>query len=251
MQSLVYNKSDSADLSQENDQSQNLRVDIRYLENKLDLPNRQDSCCLVFNYSTTRIEFCSKAIKGLLGFKPESYSVSHFLRIIHPEDALTYLPEEFKIVELLKELPEDQRRKCKVSRTFRLKHANGKYVRVLQEMVVMPNDAGDECLRVFMGLSRAESDEQIDGFKMSLSNVHSIKRPTVQNSKDECQTGNLSAREREILALLIKNMSTKEIAESLSRSPHTIKNHRKNMLRKTGATSTLELVMQAVQNDWV
>lgn len=52
----------------------------------------------------------------------------------------------------------------------------------------------------------------------------------------------LSKREKLILMQLARGKSSKEIAEELNLSSHTIDNHRRNLLAKTGAVDTSSLV---------
>lgn len=52
----------------------------------------------------------------------------------------------------------------------------------------------------------------------------------------------LSAREREILELVVKGMSTKQIAFELGRVEKTVEFHRRNLMRKLGAGNVAELV---------
>jgi two-component system response regulator FixJ len=52
----------------------------------------------------------------------------------------------------------------------------------------------------------------------------------------------LTAREREIMALVVSGRSNKEIARQLGVSPRTIESHRKNVMSKMGADSLVELV---------
>ena len=52
----------------------------------------------------------------------------------------------------------------------------------------------------------------------------------------------LTNREKSILSLLGEGFSSKEIAASLHVSPHTIDNHRRKMLAKTGAVDTSALI---------
>ncbi|MBX3395478.1 MAG: response regulator transcription factor [Phycisphaerae bacterium] len=56
----------------------------------------------------------------------------------------------------------------------------------------------------------------------------------------------LSAREREVVDLLVAGKSTKEIAYHLSLSPKTVDVHRANSMRKIGVGSIAELVHLAV-----
>lgn len=56
----------------------------------------------------------------------------------------------------------------------------------------------------------------------------------------------LSSRERQIVGLLAEGMTTKDIADRLGVSEHTIRKHRENMMRKIAAKSTSQLVAYAV-----
>jgi DNA-binding CsgD family transcriptional regulator len=52
----------------------------------------------------------------------------------------------------------------------------------------------------------------------------------------------LSEREKEILLLIEQGLDTKDVAEKLFISPHTVDKHRKNMLDRTGAKDTSSLL---------
>jgi len=52
----------------------------------------------------------------------------------------------------------------------------------------------------------------------------------------------LSDREREILELVGKGFTSRQIAEMINLSHYTIENHRKNMLKKTKAKNIVELI---------
>jgi DNA-binding NarL/FixJ family response regulator len=58
----------------------------------------------------------------------------------------------------------------------------------------------------------------------------------------------LSAREFEIIALLCHGLSTKDIAEKLFLSEHTIEGYRKEIIKKTNTRNTNELIHYAVSN---
>lgn len=66
-----------------------------------------------------------------------------------------------------------------------------------------------------------------------------------KNKKE--QTPELSKREMEVLAEIINELTTKEIAEKLFISQHTVESHRKNMLSKLGARNTAGLVKYALE----
>lgn len=58
----------------------------------------------------------------------------------------------------------------------------------------------------------------------------------------------LTRREIEIISLIDKNYSNKQIADMLCIAVHTVETHRKNILRKTGTNNMLSLVKWAYEN---
>ena len=59
----------------------------------------------------------------------------------------------------------------------------------------------------------------------------------------------LTAREKEILVLLCRELSNIEIGERLFISPRTVEGHRNNLLQKTGCRNTAGLVIFAIKNN--
>jgi len=58
----------------------------------------------------------------------------------------------------------------------------------------------------------------------------------------------LSAREFEVIVLLCHGLSTKDIAEKLFLSEHTIEGYRKEIIKKTNTKNTNELIHYALSN---
>lgn len=57
----------------------------------------------------------------------------------------------------------------------------------------------------------------------------------------------LTRRERQVVGLLSKGMTSKEIARNLSLSPRTIEDYRTNLRKKFGARNTTELLAQLMR----
>jgi len=55
----------------------------------------------------------------------------------------------------------------------------------------------------------------------------------------------LTIKERQVLSLVAMGLTTKEIADRLNLSHHTIESHRRNMLRKWAVKNSVELVQKA------
>jgi DNA-binding CsgD family transcriptional regulator len=61
----------------------------------------------------------------------------------------------------------------------------------------------------------------------------------------------LTEREREILNLIAKEHSNKQIAEKLFISERTVETHRKNIFRKTSTSSLVGLIKYAFANNLI
>lgn len=77
--------------------------------------------------------------------------------------------------------------------------------------------------------------------------------PLLQNENIHIWTTDfkLTKREIEIVQLLSKGNTSKEISELLNRSLYTIETHRKNILRKTNTKNLVELLNLSTKNGWI
>ena len=71
------------------------------------------------------------------------------------------------------------------------------------------------------------------------------KIPLMNNPQQPCEAL-LTRREKEILTCITEGLSSKQIADKLFISENTVSNHRKNMLAKTGAKSSAELIFLVI-----
>jgi two-component system, response regulator PdtaR len=74
---------------------------------------------------------------------------------------------------------------------------------------------------------------------------------TAFEQMDNQGEGQPTNKEVHVLQLLAKGLSTKEIAEELSLSYHTIETHRKNMLHKFQVKNIANLVFLATSKGWI
>ena len=205
-----------------NDQSygdsikQNLAFIDILQENRLALFMIGKSYFFLSDIKDVNLNNFSKGTIDVLGYEPAEMSMEKMLSLVHPIDLPVVIANESKVREFFNELPVEKIFKYKVRYDYRLKHKEGHYVRVLQQMITI------------------ETDVQVEG-------KFSFLKPEER----------FSPREKEILNKLIQGKTSEEIAKELFISRETVNTHRRNMLSKCDVKNTIELVNRSIKNGWV
>lgn len=111
-------------------------------------------------------------------------------------------------------------------------------------------------------LKSSDRAELVDAIKTILDGrhyfsndaTHSVMMDLVKGTSKEQRAAvpdEITARELEILELIVKEHTNQEIAEKLYISPRTVDAHRRNLLQKTGAKNTAGLVTYAFKHNLV
>jgi len=90
--------------------------------------------------------------------------------------------------------------------------------------------------------------EKISGGGIYFSEEVLQEMTRASEMKKENEEAHLTAREIEIIQLIEKELSNKQIAEQLFLSERTIETHRKNIFRKTNTASVIGLVKYAYEH---
>jgi RNA polymerase sigma factor (sigma-70 family) len=86
-------------------------------------------------------------------------------------------------------------------------------------------------------------DEQdlIDAIQKGHAELEAMTQASAERQEAQALVQHLSAREREVLEMIAKGLTTKHIAEALGLSPRTVESHRAAIAGKAGTSSTAEL----------
>jgi len=87
-----------------------------------------------------------------------------------------------------------------------------------------------------------------DGTYFSQEIVPLIYRQYHKEQQQSAVAAQLSAREKEVLALIVKECTSEEIAQKLFISKKTVDTHRAHLLEKSNSRSTVGLVRFAIKN---
>ena len=81
--------------------------------------------------------------------------------------------------------------------------------------------------------------------------VATLQLVTSTDSENNVEIPEPSPREKEILNWLAKGNTSKQIAQSLNLSEHTVQTHRKNLMNRYNTTSSSELIALAIKFKWI
>ncbi len=208
---------------------------------------------IIFNISQRDFEYVSPQVKTLLKYEQGDFNLSLFMEIIHPDDRSWLFTYEATAAKFLNELPIEKLMSYKVRYDYRIKTAEGNYLRILHQSVIVEHDKEGGIIRtlsVETDITHLKKDGKPVLSIIGLDDEPSYIDIDAQNpyfKRNEI----LSKREEQVLLLLIAGKLSKEIADILNISKTTVDNHRKNMMNKNGTRSTAELVAKAIKNGWV
>lgn len=97
-------------------------------------------------------------------------------------------------------------------------------------------------------ITNVKNGERYLSPEVSKKLIDSVLSEERAQSQSFDRTPQITNREKEIIKLIIREMTNEEIARHLNNSPMTIITHRKNLLRKLGVKNTAGLVKYAMQH---
>jgi DNA-binding CsgD family transcriptional regulator len=207
----------------------------------------------IFNVEESKLDLLSEEISLILGYNYEEIDLSFLVSKIHPDDQPWFLNIEHKILEFFSTITEEQIPNYKVRYDYRIRKNDGEYIRILQQTITLQHSEIGGILRTF-GVHTDISDLKMEG-KPVLSFIGLNGEPSFIDVEIEkifpIPSNFLTNREQEILLMLVNGRKTKEIAEILNISQETVSTHRRNILTKTNARNTSELIVMAIKKGWV
>ena len=110
-------------------------------------------------------------------------------------------------------------------------------------------NAGEE--EILKAIDRVMNGESYYSYEVTQAILNDLTGKKLKPKQRLTLETPLSDREKEVLKLIVEEMSNQEIADKLFISVRTVDAHKRNMLEKTGAKNIAGLVMYAVEHDIV
>lgn len=204
----------------------------------------------VVNVRRSQIEYMSPEITEILGYGRQT-GLADLLTLLHPDDIPYFLNFEAAVERFFGQLTGQDLFKYKVQYDFRLKKSDGNYTRILHQFVIIQHDAEDiKTFAVDTDISHLKTSGASQLSFIGLDGAPSYFNVSIDTVFNPVKSF-FTKREREVLQALAAGMNSHEISDALSISKHTVDVHRKNMLKKTDAKSTYEILQKAFNKGWV
>lgn len=208
---------------------------------------------LIYYFPEQEMEYCSEGTREVLSIEPEAYNLPYIIENMHPDDLKNFMLFEGTLLTFLPTIAPEKLVKYKVCYDYRIKDANGDYKRLLHQVITLQNEDDGALIRTFAVLTditHLKTDTHMQLNLIGLDGEPSYYDVKEDNSYTSGESP-LSEREKEVLTAMADGLNSAEIAEKLDISKHTVDSHRKNLLEKTNAKSSLEALKVALTGHWI
>ncbi len=218
----------------------------------------------ILDSPTLTLDHVSESVRTLLGIDPNDFSLDRFIDIIHPDDLDFFMRCEDVVAHFLKNcIPPDKMVNYKINYSLRERVADGSYRLFLMQTLTLKTTEDGALLKVFGTHTDINHITSTNNQKLSLIGLNGepsfleidvFGDPLFENFVPfdyEAQSPSFTKRELDVIKLLARGLSTDEISKELNISIQTVFTHRKNILRKSKAKNTSELVAECVRKGYV
>lgn len=229
------------------------------LDSYLQLFHCFDSYCYLIADSTTmKFVKLGGAVTQLTGYAEEDVlgkSYSFMLKVHRLRDNIRAARGGTLYFNYLYKQDPQNRPFIKVNRTLDLKCKDGTVKHVLvQSIPILFNDQMEPVyfLNIISDITDLKTNHEYTHYILDSSNDKQVKKILLHTDQSMVlQQMDISKSELKVLRLMADGKSSKQIAEQLFLSEHTVKNHRKNMLAKAECDSSSELIKRAITEGWI
>jgi len=159
---------------------------------------------------------------------------------IHPDDLSQLKRLQVDLGKFIFGLPIEQRNDYCNIYSFRVRNARQQYIRVISKQQVLEQAHNGKAWLIIGNMDIAPNQKesnQVDCTVLNLKNGE-IFSPSLLSTTQII----LTQRETEILQYIQKGLLSKEIADKLCISIHTVHIHRQNLLHKLGVQNSIEAI---------
>jgi len=208
-----------------------------------ELTGENDQYFQVFDMGQMKFLFTSKNIIQMIGVNPEEINPGHYTQRIHPDDEERLGQARSRVYKMEKEIFKAQKGSSLTSYNLRIRNKDGNYNSLFVQDYMFYSPIPYKAVFLIQVITN------IDWYKMKKDRFHHYAGIDLSlfrfPDQKLLETGpDLSYREFEIIRLIEEGMSSKEIADKLFLSIHTVNTHRSNILEKSRKSQISDLIYE-------
>lgn len=207
----------------------------------------------IFNNTTMGYEFLSDNITEIFGYDKSNFTIpggiEKVLATFKEEHARVFnsyvFPTIFEYFQNCSRTKDIQ--KYRFTSSFQLKRSDHEYIWCMQQIkaISVDEDGYPVLLLIFIfDITNLKKDDDVDFVIACKDKEEVFKNVHVITIPPSGLALGFSKRELEILAYIKQGLSSKEIADTLVISDHTVNNHRKNILKKANGMNIMEIIQK-------
>ena len=213
----------------------------------------------IMNVHNLELDYISSEVELITGLEPQNVTIEKLLKTALPKELEWVKKKELVVKDFYgRFLPKKKITEYKLVYSYRMKDQNNKKRVILHQAIPLSttdNGIIKHVLSIHTDITHLTNKStttisfiDLEG-RNSYYNVPTLAEhfnPQLSNSGPNAVFRELTEREQEILNLVAKGLSAKQIAGNLNLSEHTVKTHRKNILKKSKCNNTAELVAESM-----
>lgn len=210
-------------------------------------------CYYVADLRQMKIVEVGGSVLKMVGFSPEKIAGRNFvfgLKFFALDEMIDILQGMIDYHQYVYEQPVDKRLLIKGAVVLKVKNGKGGYFTGLLQAAPLALDEKGQVALMYSSITDIShfrlSEDLVKMDIIDESDEEDVKVINILNKKKYVVL-ELTKAELRVLEFLKYGKSTKEIADILSLSEHTINNHRRNMMEKANVRNTAELISKALQ----
>ena len=183
--------------------------------------------------------YVSDGVKRLLGHSAVEFAAGQY-DFIHPDDLPIVSAATVLVNKYIAQHSSDPLTGFGLSVDYRIRHAQGHYVRVLRQNYILvrePNGSMVGSVGIFTDITHHKLTTDVRFHVSSPSFPAFVRQQQIQALPVA-----LSAREQEVLMLVLEGLTSRRIAERLNLSLATVNTHRRNIKRAVGSHDLYHLL---------
>lgn len=196
-----------------------------------------------------RLERVHATVRAVLGYSPGEFDLSHLLGVVHPDD-LAWMPfKENTVMSFFSNRLgiTDTVQQYTANYMVRLRTRDGVYKKILHQAVGLDWTLAGRprylaVLHTDVGFLQPVIDHRVTFFGRPGMPSYYVQHTEPDRLHARESRLLLSERENEVIRHLSEGRSSKQIADRMGISKHTVDTYRRGLLRKTGCRNTAELV---------